>query len=118
MFVAFRRHDDQFRKLLVESVPGIEPVLKVLLQEDGNALESATKTISQAGKTVSDFGTTVSGIGGKVSDVTSSVTGFFGGSPAVPEKASPSKARELHILSGFVTSLTLIRTVGDRIELA
>lgn len=58
---------------MVESVPGIEPVLKVLLQEDGNALESASKSISNATQKVSD-------VTQKVSDVTSSVTGYFSGS--------------------------------------
>lgn len=40
--------DKQFRKTLVETVPGIDPVLKVLLQEEGNAFSVAKKSIDSA----------------------------------------------------------------------
>lgn len=59
------RYDDKFRKTLVQTVPGIDPVLKVFLQEEGNAFNEAGKSISKATQ--------------KVSDLTSSVTGYFGG---------------------------------------
>lgn len=90
------RQNDQFKKLLIESVPGIEPVLKVLLQEDGNALESASKSLGRATQTVSDIGTKVSGIGSKVSDLSGTVTGFFGGSKAPEAPAVPLKS-EYHV---------------------
>lgn len=63
------------------NVPGIEPVLKVVLQEEGNALDEATKSISQATQ--------------KVTDLTSSVTGYFSGSkvdePTKPIVPAPTK---------------------------
>lgn len=61
---------------MVDNIPGIEPVLKVLLQEDGNALQSATKSISNATQ--------------KVIDVKDTVAGYFGGSKE-EEKPVPSK---------------------------
>lgn len=61
---------------MVDNIPGIEPVLKVLLQEDGNALQGVTKSISSATQ--------------KVVDVKDTVTGYFGGSKE-EEKPVPSK---------------------------
>lgn len=68
-------------------MPGIEPVLKVLLQEDGNALESATKSLATATQKVSDFGGSVADLGGKVTGAASTVTGYFTGAPAAPAKS-------------------------------
>lgn len=59
------RYDEKFRKTLVETVPGIDPVLKVFLNEEGNALDEAGKSISKATQ--------------KVSEMSSTVTGYFGG---------------------------------------
>lgn len=87
------RHDDQFKKLLIESIPGIEPVLKVLLQEDGNALESASKSLGKATQKVSDFGSSVADLGGKVSGAASTVTGFFTGAPAPDAPAATLKSK-------------------------
>lgn len=51
--------DKAFRKTLVDTVPGIDPVLKVLLQEEGNALSSAKKSIDNATQKVVDVKNTV-----------------------------------------------------------
>lgn len=64
---------------MVDNIPGIEPVLKVLLQEDGNALQEATKSISGATQ--------------KVVDVKDTVVGYFGGSKE-EEKPVPSKRKK------------------------
>lgn len=82
------RHDAQFKRLLIESVPGIEPVLKVLLQEEGNALESVTKTFNQATE--------------KVSDISSIVTGFIGGSKAPDTPVTSLKSEFKIIISNFI----------------
>lgn len=68
--------DKQFRKTLVETVPGIDPVLKVLLQEEGNALSEAKKSIDSATEKV---------IGAK-----DSVTSYFV-SETKHEEPAPSK---------------------------
>lgn len=60
----------------MDNIPGIEPVLKVLLQEDGNAFQEASKSINNATQ--------------KVVGVKDTVTGFFGGSKE-EEKPAPSK---------------------------
>lgn len=70
------RENKAFRQQLVDNIPGIEPVLKVLLQEDGNAFQEASKSINNATQ--------------KVVGVKDTVTGFFGGSKE-EEKPAPSK---------------------------
>lgn len=53
---------------MVESVPGADPVLKVLLQEEGNAVEAASKSIGRATQKVIDVKDTVSGFLGTSSE--------------------------------------------------
>lgn len=72
--------DKQFRKTLVDTVPGIDPVLKVLLQEEGNALSEAKKSIDSATEKV---------IGAK-----DTVASYFG-SETKHEEPAPSKGISL-----------------------
>lgn len=72
-FDFIRRTDKEFRKTLVETVPAIDPVLKVLLQEEGNAVSEAKKSIDTATQ--------------KVIDAKDTVAGFFG----AEEKPTPPK---------------------------
>lgn len=76
MFMAFvdYRSDKEFRQSLVSSVPAIEPVLKVLLQEEGNAVSEATKSINNATQ--------------KVVNAKDTVIGFFGADKPAPAPAS------------------------------
>lgn len=68
------RYDNEFRKTLVSNVPALEPVLKVLLQEE-NPLDDVTKKLDEISSTISGY--------------TSSITGFFTGgeSEKQPEKS-------------------------------
>lgn len=50
---------------MVSNVPGAEAILKILLQEEGNAIDEASKSIGKATQKVSEF--------------SSNVTGYFGG---------------------------------------
>lgn len=70
-------NDKKFRKTLVETVPAIEPLLKVLLQEEGNALSEAKKSIDSAAQ--------------KVIDAKDSVAGFFGADTKHDETPAPAK---------------------------
>lgn len=72
--VTYAKYDDDFRKTLVKNVPAIEPVLKVLLQEE-NPLDDVTKKLDEISSTISGY--------------TSSITGFFTGSE--PEKPAEKK---------------------------
>lgn len=78
--VAYAKSDEKFRKTLVDTVPGADSLLKVLLQEEGNAVSEATKSINNATQ--------------KVIDVKDSIVGYFGDEkPAKPaEKAAPVKS--------------------------
>lgn len=77
-FLRFGRSDKEFRNSLVSSVPAIEPVLKVLLQEEGNAVSQATKSINNATQ--------------KVIDAKDTVVGFFGSDKPAPAPApAPAK---------------------------
>lgn len=71
------RADTEFRKTIVNTVPGSESVLKILLQEEGNAVSQATKSISNASQ--------------KVIDVKDSIVGYFGDDKPA-EKPAPSKS--------------------------
>lgn len=61
----------------METVPAIEPVLKILLQEEGNAVSEAKKSIDSATQ--------------KVLDAKDTVAGYFGAEPKHEEKAAPAK---------------------------
>lgn len=71
--VTYAKYDNEFRKTLVSNVPALEPVLKVLLQEE-NPLDDVTKKLDEISSTISGY--------------TSSITGFFTGgeSEKQPEK--------------------------------
>lgn len=69
------RYDPKFRKTLVDTIPGADPVLKVLLQEEGNALDEASKSISNATK--------------KVVEAKDTIVGYFGGSSPSEKPAEP-----------------------------
>lgn len=75
--VTYAKYDNEFRKTLVSNVPTLEPVLKVLLQEE-NPLDDVTKKLDEISSTISGY--------------TSSITGFFTGGE--PEK-QPEKKPEL-----------------------
>lgn len=75
--INFSRYDDKFRQTLVSNVPGAESILKILLQEEGNAIDEATKSIGKATQKVSDF--------------SSSVTGYFGGNKL--DEPAPAKRK-------------------------
>lgn len=95
----FFRNDEKFRKYLQLNVPGIEPVLKVVLQEEGNALDEATKSISQTTK--------------KVTDLTSTVTGYFSGTKLdEPSKPSAIASTKRNAFFFFVTKQLQINING------
>lgn len=74
------RSDEKFRKTLVTTVPFSEPLLKILLQEEGNAVSEATKSIQGATQ--------------KVIGVKDSIVGYFGDDKSAKpaEKAAPAKS--------------------------
>lgn len=73
--VTYAKYDNEFRKTLVSNVPALEPVLKVLLQEE-NPLDDVTKKLDEISSTISGY--------------TSSITGFFTGGES--EKPAEKKA--------------------------
>lgn len=83
----------------MSSAPAIEPVLKVLLQEDGNAVSEASKSIKNATQ--------------KVIHVKDTVFGYFGNekakpAPAAPTSTSKSNFPPLHRRSHeLITEMTL-----------
>ncbi|XP_055313311.1 MICOS complex subunit Mic60 isoform X2 [Sitodiplosis mosellana] len=83
--VAYAKSDEKFRKTLVTTVPFSDPLLKILLQEEGNAVSEASKSIQGATQ--------------KVIGVKDSIVGYFGddksAKPAdkpAPVKSSSSSA--------------------------
>lgn len=70
------RNDKEFRKSLVSTVPAAEPVLKVVLQEEGNAVSQVVKSVSNASQ--------------QVVDLKDTVVGFFGGESAEKPKSGSS----------------------------
>lgn len=74
------RSNPEFRKTLINTVPGSEPLLKIFLQEEGNVVSEASKSISNATQ--------------KVIGVKDSIVGYFGDDkPSKPaEKAPPATA--------------------------
>lgn len=61
----------------MENIPGIDPVLKVLLQEEGNAVSQAKKSIDSATQ--------------KVIDAKDTVAGYFGAETKPEERPAPAK---------------------------
>lgn len=83
MFLAIHtlcRYDNEFRKTLVTNVPALEPVLKVLLQEE-DPFQEVTKKLDEISSTISGY--------------TSTVTGFFTGGEKEEKKTEKSK---LHVI--------------------
>lgn len=74
--IASSRNDKEFRKSLVSTVPGAEAVLKVVLQEEGNAVSQVVKSVGNASQ--------------KVVDLKDTVVGFFGGESAEKPKSGSS----------------------------
>lgn len=65
---------------MVNSVPAIEPILKVLLQEEGNALSEATKSINNATQ--------------KVVNVKDSIVGYFDNDKSTSKSTTtPAKSK-------------------------
>lgn len=75
--VTYAKYDNEFRKMLVTNVPALEPVLKVLLQEE-NPLDEVSKKLDDISSTISGY--------------TSTVTGFFTGKE---EDKKPEKKVDL-----------------------
>lgn len=85
--VVIYRANPEFRKTLINTVPGSEPLLKIFLQEEGNVVSEASKSISNATQ--------------KVIGVKDSIVGYFGddkpskpAEKAPPTAATPSKSME------------------------
>ncbi|XP_055632999.1 MICOS complex subunit Mic60 isoform X2 [Toxorhynchites rutilus septentrionalis] len=78
--VAYAKYDNEFRRTLVSNAPALEPVLKVLLQEE-NPLNDVSKKFDEISSTVSGY--------------TSSITSFFTGGEQEkkPEKNVPPVTR-------------------------
>lgn len=74
--VTYAKYDNEFRKTLVTNVPALEPVLKVLLQEE-NPLEEVSKKLDDISSTISGY--------------TSTVTGFFTGGSKEEDKKPEKK---------------------------
>lgn len=80
-------NDKEFRKTLVETIPGIDPVLKVLLREEGNAVSEVKKSIDSATQ--------------KVIDAKDTVAGYFGTETKHDEKPAPAKGIPFHSSPGL-----------------
>lgn len=76
--VTYAKYDNEFKKTLVTNVPAVEPVLKVLLQEE-DPFQEVTKKLDEISSTISGY--------------TSTVTGFFTG--AEKEEKKPEKMPDL-----------------------
>lgn len=76
--VTYAKYDKEFRKTIESNVPALEPVLKVLLQEE-NPLEDVSKKLDEISSTIAGY--------------TSTVTGFFTGGKE--EEKKPEKKVDL-----------------------
>lgn len=76
------RADEKFRKTLVSTVPLSDALLKILLQEEGNAISEASKSIQGATQ--------------KVIGVKDSIVGYFGDDKSAKpvEKPAPAKSTD------------------------
>lgn len=77
----FSRANNDFRKTLVDSVPLADPLLKVLLQEEGNAVSEASKSIQGATQ--------------KVIGVKDSIVGYFGDDKPAKSAEKPAPAKSM-----------------------
>lgn len=87
---AYAKYDSKFRQTLVSNVPGAEAILKILLQEEGNAIDEASKSIGKATQKVSEF--------------SSNVTGYFGGKKL--DEPAPVKPKEKEIAKSTKTPVS------------
>lgn len=76
--VTYAKYDNEFRKTLITNVPALEPVLKVLLQEE-NPLDDVSKKLDEISNSISGY--------------TSTVTNFFTGGKE--EEKKPEKKVDL-----------------------
>lgn len=76
--VTYAKYDNEFRKTLITNVPALEPVLKVLLQEE-NPLDDVSKKLDEISSSISGY--------------TSTVTNFFTGGKE--EEKKPEKKVDL-----------------------
>lgn len=76
--VTYAKYDNEFRKMLITNVPALEPVLKVLLQEE-NPLDDVSKKLDEISSSISGY--------------TSTVTNFFTGGKE--EEKKPEKKVDL-----------------------
>lgn len=87
-FSTFDSADKDFRKTLVDTVPLAEPLLKIFLQEEGNAVSEASKSIKGATQ--------------KVIGVKDSIVGYFGDDKSTKpaEKSAPAKSMDnfIHLI--------------------
>ncbi|XP_065076200.1 MICOS complex subunit Mic60 isoform X2 [Ochlerotatus camptorhynchus] len=69
--VTYAKYDNEFRKTLITNVPALEPVLKVLLQEE-NPLAEVSKKLDEISSSISGYTSTVTGFftGGKEEEKT------------------------------------------------
>ncbi|KAG4075514.1 hypothetical protein HA402_003339 [Bradysia odoriphaga] len=88
---AYAKYDNKFRQTLVSNVPGAESILKILLQEEGNAIDEASKSIGKATQKVSEF--------------SSNVTGYFGGKK-LDEPAPAAKPKEKEVVKSTKTPVS------------
>lgn len=107
-FLTISRANPEFRKTLINTVPGSEPLLKIFLQEEGNVVSEASKSISNATH--------------KVIGVKDSIVGYFGddkpsskpAEKAPPTTATPSKSTEYLFfdLSNWMTLFIVCVKIG------
>lgn len=75
------RADEKFRKTLVTTVPLSDALLKILLQEEGNAISEASKSIQGATQ--------------KVVGVKDSIVGYFGDDKSAKSAEKPAPAKSM-----------------------
>lgn len=75
------RADEKFRKTLVTTVPMSDALLKILLQEEGNAVSEASKSIHGATQ--------------KVIGVKDSIVGYFGDDKSAEPADKPAPAKSI-----------------------
>lgn len=88
-FLFFFSSDKEFRKSLVDTVPLADPLLKIFLQEEGNAVSEASKSIQGATQ--------------KVIGVKDSIVGYFG-----DEKLSKSAEKTIEKSTPLKSNINFI----------
>ncbi|XP_031616740.1 MICOS complex subunit Mic60 isoform X2 [Contarinia nasturtii] len=77
--VAYAKSDEKFRKSIVDTVPAADPLLKILLQEEGNVVSEASKSIQNATQ--------------KVVGVKDSIVGYFGDDKTAKQTEKPAPVK-------------------------